>query len=194
MLSDGDDRLLRGDWKIERRRYECEALGRKITDPKTEKSKASIPIVPKLAAILEAHRLKIGGPTVGYIFPSGGKQPLELNNVIRRTVLPVLNRCATCQKPEGECDKTVPHQYERDASLPEWHGWHAFRRGQATNLHDFGVDDLTVQRVLRHSDVSVTRACYIKTIDTQVVEAMNKLDSMFSDCSQDRPIEKTKMV
>src|SRR5262249_52935241 len=132
--------------------------------------------------------------TTGYIFPSGGKQPLELNNVIRRTVLPVLNRCVSCQQPEGECDKKVPHKYERDASLPEWHGWHAFRRGQATNLHDFGVDDLTVQRILRHSDESVTRACYIKTMPTQVVEAMNKLDLAFSDCSQVLQVPESKTI
>jgi integrase len=164
------------------------------TDPKTEKSKAAVPVISKLAPILKAHRLRIGNPTVGLMFPSGGKQPLELNNVIRRTVLPVLNRCATCQKPQGECDKTIAHTYERDASMPDWHGWHAFRRGLATNLHDYGVDDLTIQRILRHSDVSVTRACYIKTMPAQAVEAMNKLDLMFSDCSQTQAASESTTV
>jgi hypothetical protein len=36
-----------------------------------------------------------------------------------------------------------------------------------------GVDDLTIKEILRHSDVSVTRAGYIKRIDEKSVEAMN---------------------
>jgi hypothetical protein len=40
---------------------------------------------------------------------------------------------------------TLIHKYLRNAVLPEWHGWHAFRRGLATNLHRLGVDDLTIQ-------------------------------------------------
>jgi len=34
-----------------------------------------------------------------------------------------------------------------------WHGWHAFRRGLATNLHRLGVSDKIVQKILRHSGV-----------------------------------------
>jgi hypothetical protein len=26
----------------------------------------------------------------------------------------------------------------------EWHGWHAFRRGLATNLHTLGVSDIVI--------------------------------------------------
>jgi hypothetical protein len=40
-------------------------------------------------------------------------------------------------------------------------------------LHDAGVNDLTIQRVLRHSDVSVTRRSYIKRLPAQAVDAMN---------------------
>jgi integrase len=59
----------------------------------------------------------------------------------------------------------------------KWHGWHAFRRGLATNLHRLGVQDGTIQRILRHSTVSVTQACYIKTPDAAVVEAMRSLQN-----------------
>src|SRR5215471_1769814 len=38
----------------------------------------------------------------------------------------------------------------KEAKLP-WLRFHAFRRGVVTNLHDAGVNDLTIQRVLRHS-------------------------------------------
>jgi hypothetical protein len=31
----------------------------------------------------------------------------------------------------------------------KWHGWHGFRRGLATNLHQLGVAGKTIQRILR---------------------------------------------
>ncbi len=46
------------------------------------------------------------------------------------------------------------------------------RRGLATTLQDAGVDDLTIQRILRRSDVSVTRRCYIKKLPQQAHHAM----------------------
>lgn len=78
--------------------------------------------------------------------------------------------------------------------MPEWHGWHAFRRGLATNLHDFEVNDITIQRILRNGDVSVTQSYYIKTLPLQAVEAMSKLDLMFTDCSQVQPAPDSKRV
>ena len=42
----------------------------------------------------------------------------------------------------------------------------------ATNLNALGVSDLTIQRILRHSDVSTTRKAYIKTLPQQTVDAM----------------------
>ncbi len=59
----------------------------------------------------------------------------------------------------------------------QWHGWHAFRRGLATNLHRLGVPDEIIQRILRHSNVGVTQKCYIKTVDADVVAAMRSLEN-----------------
>jgi len=59
----------------------------------------------------------------------------------------------------------------------EWYGYHAFRRGLATNLRSLGLDDLTIKEILRHSDVSVTRASYIKRIDEKSVEAMDRFEA-----------------
>jgi integrase len=58
-----------------------------------------------------------------------------------------------------------------------WRGYHAFRRGLATNLRALNVDDLTIKDILRHSDVAVTRASYIKRIDERSVEAMDKFEA-----------------
>jgi integrase len=53
----------------------------------------------------------------------------------------------------------------------------AFRRGLATNLRALGVDDLTIMEILRHSDVAVTRASYIKRVNEKSVEAMERLEA-----------------
>ena len=58
-----------------------------------------------------------------------------------------------------------------------WYGWHAFRRGLATNLHRLRVQDEIIQRILRHSNVSVTQSCYIKTVDADVVAAMRSFEN-----------------
>src|SRR5271155_1020339 len=58
----------------------------------------------------------------------------------------------------------------------EWHGWHAFRRGLATNLYRLGVQDGIIQRILRHSTVAVTQRCYIKTTDADAIAAMRTLE------------------
>lgn len=58
----------------------------------------------------------------------------------------------------------------------EWLGYHAFRRGLATNLRALGTDDLTISEILRHSDVKVTRASYIKVVPQKSVDAMNRFE------------------
>jgi integrase len=59
----------------------------------------------------------------------------------------------------------------------EWRGYHAFRRGLATNLRALNVDDLTIMEILRHSDVSVTRASYIKRVGQKSIDAMDRLEA-----------------
>ena len=39
-----------------------------------------------------------------------------------------------------------------------------------------GVDDLTIQKILRHSDVRTTQASYIKTRDEMAKAAMQKFE------------------
>ena len=65
--------------------------------------------------------------------------------------------------------------YGHNKVLPSWRGWHAFRRGLATNLNRLGVDDLVIQRILRDSNVVVTQACYVKTASEDAKAAMQKL-------------------
>ena len=43
-----------------------------------------------------------------------------------------------------------------------WHGWHAFRRGLATNLWELGVPAEVAQLILRHANVATTQAHYLR--------------------------------
>jgi integrase len=122
---------------------------RHVTDPKTERSKAPVPVISRLASLLNSCR-GAGGP----IFRASNGQPLNLDNLARRVIVPVL---AVNKLP--------------------WHGWHAFRRGLATNLHHLGADDKTIQGILRHSSLATTQAIYIKTVPADAVEAMRILDA-----------------
>jgi integrase len=132
-----------------------------IGDPKTEKSKAAIPVIKQLARRLELHRLRAGHPAEGPMFRNRAGKPMCLGNAVQRDILPALA-----------------------GSGLEWHGWHACRRGLATNLKQLGVDDLVIQRILRHSSVSVTQSCYIKARDVAVDDAMAKLENRIRESSE----------
>jgi integrase len=146
-------------------------------DPKTKRSKSPVPIIPRLQAILAAHKLACGNPKSGPMFANGAGKPANLNNILNRKILPVLNRCGVCRKSKLSHDAGLSHEYVRDGSLPKWHGFHSFRRGLASTLYSLGVDDLMIQRILRHQDVSVMRKHYIKTVPDQSVSAMAKLEA-----------------
>jgi integrase len=146
------------------------------TDPKTRKSSAPVPVIRPLAERLEMHRLRSHNAQCGPIFATGKGTAQSMNNLLRRVILPALNRCAVCGAAETD-HAGSDHEYKRDPQLPEWRGWHACRRGLGSNLYRLGVPDMVIQRILRHANVSTTTGYYIKTIDKDVREAMAKLES-----------------
>jgi hypothetical protein len=157
-----------------------------ITEPKTRKSGGAIPVIAPLARRLQFHRTLCGNPTSGVMFPNLNGSPMDLGNILNRAILPVLNRCAVCGKSKVECrkptstdkDSIAAHKFERDKSRPEWHGWHAARRGLGTNLYRLGVPEKTIQAILRHANVSTTNTFYIKSAADDTRAAMAKLESL----------------
>jgi integrase len=136
--------------------------------PKTESSEAAVPVIKQLRRILDAWKAKAQVTEGCWIFPAGFtrknghpeslldaamKTPLSPANVLRDVVSPALEKAGV-----------------------EWLGYHAFRRGLATNLRALGTDDLTISEILRHSDVKVTRASYIKVVPQKSVDAMNRFE------------------
>jgi integrase len=120
---------------------------------KTRARRDDVPVIPALAAKLNVWRVRCGNPTSGLMFPSETGGLLDPSNL----------------------DRSIRRQLKKAGV--GWLRFHAFRRGVATNLHDAGVNDLTIQRILRHSDVSVTRRAYIKRLPSQAIKAMNTLQA-----------------
>jgi integrase len=129
------------------------------------------------------HRLRLGNPQAGPIFANSLGKPLSLGSVVNRVIFPALNRCEACGKAESD-HQNAGHPYQRDTRTPEWHGWHAARRGLGSNLYRLGVPDMVIQRILRHANVSTTATYYIKTAADDVRKAMTTLANRIAEAGQ----------
>jgi integrase len=147
-----------------------------IVKPKTRQSEAPVPVIRQLAERLEMHRLRCGNRNSGPIFANSLGGRLGLDNVRTRAILPALNRCTYCGFQKGKKHLKQEHAYERDTRLPEWHGWHAARRGLGSNLYRLGVPDKVIQAILRHSNVNITLSYYVKSASSDVIAAMGKFE------------------
>lgn len=96
----------------------------RITDPKTRKGRAPVPVIRRLAERLEMHRLRSGNPETGSaktgpIFANTAGNPLALTSIVNRVILPALNRCEVCRASETDHKPKDGHPYKRDAAIPE---------------------------------------------------------------------------
>jgi integrase len=64
------------------------------------------------------------------------------------------------------------------AGIP-WHGWHALRRGLASNLVELGADPKIAQAILRHANVRTTLDFYIKARPEKTAAAIANLEDAF---------------
>ena len=116
-------------------------------ETKSKASRAPVPVVPVLAARLN-EIMPAGGNKP--IFAGSTGKPLDLDNLARRIIVPAVGKT--------------------------WVGWHAFRRSLATFLNSRGVPLKVIQSILRHSNLSVTERCYVKTLGEDVRDAMSKVN------------------
>jgi integrase len=132
---------------------------RHVGAPKGKKGTGSVPVIPFLKTILDDHIATYA--LKEYIFENQHEGVLDLDALSTKVIRPALS-----------------------ATGVAWHGWHACRRGIATNLHRLGVPDITIAAILRHCNVSVTRASYIKSdgVDPESMAAMQALET--SMCNQ----------
>lgn len=105
-----------------------------VGETKTPESQNAVPVIAPLRKILDEHRRTNGFSAWIFAGAKGGFS-LHLDNLCARSIRPALGA--------------------------RWHGWHAFRRGLATNLLDIGVPAEVAKTILRHANVATTRAHYI---------------------------------
>jgi integrase len=121
-----------------------------VVAPKTESSGDMVPVIPSLRVILDEHRNGVPNTPTAYIFAGERRgTPLHLDNLSRRVIQPAING--------------------------GWQGWHAFRRGLATRLHEGKVQIEVIQEILRHSDPKVTRDSYVMVKSQKTRKALGRL-------------------
>jgi integrase len=126
-----------------------------VDEPKRPKSKGAIPVIAQLKLLLDQYWERCDRPRKGYIFSNELGNPMNLEALAVDVIRPALQK-----------QNLV------------WHGWHAFRRGLATNLHRLGVSDKVIQQILRHANVSTTMNIYVKTVSRDATNAMRTLETM----------------
>jgi integrase len=125
-----------------------------VNKPKTRASHQPVPVITKLAAILDEYRASMHNPRTGVMFHNGNGECLDTDKLAQRVIRPAVEA----------------------VGLP-WYGWHGFRRGIASNLYELGANDKIVQRILRHANPHVTKERYIKAFDPTVLEAMQQMQA-----------------
>lgn len=152
----------------------------RVGETKNPESEGSVPVLPILQRILNEYKVKVGGKNGEWLF-RGERRGTSLNlaNLVRRAIQPMLRRCTVCKEMESRHGKD--HEFEPDTSIPVWRGWHSFRRSLASNLYGLGVKPKVIQAILRHADIGTTLSYYVSTPDAESREALKQMDEWFSD-------------
>jgi hypothetical protein len=131
------------------------------TTPKTEEAASPVPVIETLADILGKLREAEGNPSSGPILRGPSGKPLNLNNLSKRLMSPLLK-----------------------AAGLEWHGWYSLRRGVATTLAGLTRDDgMASKGLLRQTNLATTTRHYVKDVPENSLSAMNQLEGLFNKCS-----------
>lgn len=135
-----------------------------VTTPKTEESVASIPVGELLRGILAEQYKLDGNPTTGWILKGKFQgRPLNLNNLARRIIKPVLAKV----EPEP-----IP-----------WRTWYALRRGIATVVSAVERDPNAAKALLRHKDLTTTLRHYDKGTSEAMERAVLQIERLCNVCA-----------
>ena len=152
-----------------------------VNAPKTLESESAVPVLPILVRALEGHKNRCKSQTPdSYIFAGERRgAPLNLANLARRVIKPNIEFCLKCQKSRAGHDE-AGHEFELDPALV-WKGWHALRRGLATNLDALGVRPRVIKSILRHASMTTTMDIYVKSESGDARAAVDKLERAFGN-------------
>jgi integrase len=124
------------------------AVGRGVVGtPKTLSSIASLPLIGLVRVPLELWRGKCGSPAEGWVFPGRFQdRPGDLK-ALTRVIAKTLKQ------------KSIP-----------WKTLYAGRRGAATILTELTGDALAAKELLRHKNLAVTTANYVRPIPVALLK------------------------
>jgi integrase len=125
-----------------------------VTETKTLRSAASIPIVPLVKRALEAHSKRTPD---GFIFQVSNGSPLRAENLYKRDMKDALK-----------------------AAGVKWRGWHPFRHGVGSTLHALGTPIKLISEILRHTETKITMDLYVKPVAEEQRAAMAKMEKALS--------------
>lgn len=144
----------------------------RLEQVKTEGSVAVLPVPAPLVSILRGHRTRqleerfIAGVQwrdTGLVFTTAGGGFLEPRNVNRT----FHSLCARAEVPQLRV--------------------HDLRHSCATLLFTMGVPPATVQRILRHSSITVTTGTYVEVIEAVQRDALDSMGTLFEQAGDESP-------
>lgn len=140
----------------------------KLEDLKTHGSAGVLTLPPALAEVLADHRRRqleekaAAGSSwrdSGLVFTTTLGGPIEPRNVNRM----FRNRCQAAKVPALRA--------------------HDLRHSCATLLFTMGVEPATVQKILRHSSITVTTGTYVEVIEAVQREALDSMSAVLKESS-----------
>jgi integrase len=143
--------LRRSTWRTHTTTTKTDSLGE---EPR------QVPVIEPLALLLAELRSADGDPSFGPILRGPSGKSLNLDNLVRRVLSPLL----------------------KAANIP-WHGWYSLRRGVATTLVSLTGNLMASKGLLRHASTKTTERFYVEDVPKNTLEGMNRLAALFSDCS-----------
>jgi integrase len=108
-------------------------------------------IIEPVTSLLQAWREACGKPAMGWLFPNGRKNPMSLDSLAQRVIIPKIG--------------------------DDWKGWHAGRRGCSTILTELTGDALAARDILGHTTTKVTEQHYIGDIPEAGRKGMAALEA-----------------
>jgi integrase len=124
-------------------------------EPKTKRSKRSIPLGPQCVEILAALKRTEATPST-LVFSARNGSPLSRRNLLNRQLKPA----AKALKLTGV-------------------NWHWFRHAHATLLDSTGAPIGTTQALLGHSSSEITRETYIHSVPADARQAVEDVEKLF---------------
>jgi len=132
-----------------------------VGELKTTGAAEAVPLIPLVKDLLSLWWEKSGKPVKGWVFPNQKGGPLNLASFTRIAIIPALKK-----------------------ENLRWKGLYAARRSAATILTQLTGDALAAKEVLRHKDLRVTTAAYVRPIPVAAINGMKLLAEQVAGWSE----------